>query len=390
METKNNSQNEESSQEDSDILANAKGYFNKYFNQLNEWNDFKKNDFNKKIIKMIFIQQLPFLYNFFRNNYTDDKGLFILSDLLLRKYDYYNEKFNAKNFNINFLKFKIGMNIWRLIINQNDEPLMTELQGQLNELKEEEEIDFISEYLCKIPLLYIIKDKLLSLLKRIEISKKEQDHIKKLITNEYEDTTTIKKRKISQIIPNEDSKKEKNKIHSQNILNDMKKPKISTGINARLSFSQPFTFVTSTMNHHQEKKKKENKVSIIDRFFEKCIEKSKMKVQIEKPVHKETTKSKIRRIIGNNFYGGDENNTSKYLPGKKEEEKIESKYNILNNKKKKKKMKKSSSDKDIILAYKTPRTVDVIEDAIEKSRNQKVTTSAAKRLFYNLLKQNNK
>ena len=46
METKNNSQNEESSQEDSDILANAKGYFNKYFNQLNEWNDFKKNDFN--------------------------------------------------------------------------------------------------------------------------------------------------------------------------------------------------------------------------------------------------------------------------------------------------------------------------------------------------------
>lgn len=389
METKNNSQNEESSQEDSDILANAKGYFNKYFNQLNEWNDFKKNDFNKKIIKMIFIQQLPFLYNFFRNNYTDDKGLFILSDLLLRKYDYYNEKFNAKNFNINFLKFKIGMNIWRLIINQNDERLMNELQGQLNELKEEEEIDFISEYLCKIPLLYIIKDKLLSLLKRIEISKKEQDHIKKLITNEYEDTTTIKKRKISQIIPNEDSKKQNNKIHSQNILNDMKKPKISTGINARLSFSQPFTFVTSTMNH-QEKKKKENKVSIIDRFFEKCIEKSKMKVQIEKPVHKETTKSKIRRIIGNNFYGGDENNTSKYLPGKKEEEKIESKYNILNNKKKKKKMKKSSSDKDIILAYKTPRTVDVIEDAIEKSRNQKVTTSAAKRLFYNLLKQNNK
>ena len=389
METKNNSQNEESSQEDSDILANAKGYFNKYFNQLNEWNDFKKNDFNKKIIKMIFIQQLPFLYNFFRNNYTDDKGLFILSDLLLRKYDYYNEKFNEKNFNINFLKFKIGMNIWRLIINQNDEPLMNELQGQLNELKEEEEIDFISEYLCKIPLLYIIKDKLLSILKRIEISKKEQDHIKKLITNEYEDTTTIKKRKISQIIPNEDSKKENNKIHSQNILNDMKKPKISTGINARLSFSQPFTFVTSTMNH-QEKKKKENKVSIIDRFFEKCIEKSKMKVPIEKPVHKETTKSKIRRIIGNNFYGGDENNTSKYLPGKKEEEKIESKYNILNNKKKKKKMKKSSSDKDIILAYKTPRTVDVIEDAIEKSRNQKVTTSAAKRLFYNLLKQNNK
>lgn len=388
METKNNSQNEESSQEDSDILANAKGYFNKYFNQLNEWNDFKKNDFNKKIIKMIFIQQLPFLYNFFRNNYTDDKGLFILSDLLLRKYDYYNEKFNAKNFNINFLKFKIGMNIWRLIINQNDERLMNELQGQLNELKEEEEIDFISEYLCKIPLLYIIKDKLLSILKRIEISKKEQDHIKKLITNEYEDTT-IKKRKISQIIPNEDCKKQNNKIHSQNILNDMKKPKISTGINARLSFSQPFTFVTSTMNH-QEKKKKENKVSIIDRFFEKCIEKSKMKVQIEKPVHKETTKSKIRRIIGNNFYGGDENNTSKYLPGKKEEEKIESKYNILNNKKKKKKMKKSSSDKDIILAYKTPRTVDVIEDAIEKSRNQKVTTSAAKRLFYNLLKQNNK
>lgn len=389
METKNNSQNEESSQEDSDILANAKGYFNKYFNQLNEWNDFKKNDFNKKIIKMIFIQQLPFLYNFFRNNYTDDKGLFILSDLLLRKYDYYNEKFNENNFNINFLKFKIGMNIWRLIINQNDEPLMNELQGQLNELKEEEEIDFISKYLCKIPLLYIIKDKLLSLLKRIEISKKEQDHIRKLITNEYEDTTTIKKRKISQIIPNEDSKKENKKIHSQNILNDMKKPKISTGINARLSFSQPFTFVTSTMNH-QEKKKKENKVSIIDRFFEKCIEKSKMKVQIEKPVHKETTKSKIRRIIGNNFYGGDENNTSKYLPGKKEEEKIESKYNILNNKKKKKKMKKSSSDKDIILAYKTPRTVDVIEDAIEKSRNQKVTTSAAKRLFYNLLKQNNK
>ena len=389
METKNNSQNEESSQEDSDILANAKGYFNKYFNQLNEWNDFKKNDFNKKIIKMIFIQQLPFLYNFFRNNYTDDKGLFILSDLLLRKYDYYNEKFNENNFNINFLKFKIGMNIWRLIINQNDEPLMNELQGQLNELKEEEEIDFISKYLCKIPLLYIIKDKLLSLLKRIEISKKEQDHIRKLITNEYEDTTTIKKRKISQIIPNEDSKKENKKIHSQNILNDMKKPKISTGINARLSFSQPFTFVTSTMNH-QEKKKKENKVSIIDRFFEKCIEKSKMKVPIEKPVHKETTKSKIRRIIGNNFYGGDENNTSKYLPGKKEEEKIESKYNILNNKKKKKKMKKSSSDKDIILAYKTPRTVDVIEDAIEKSRNQKVTTSAAKRLFYNLLKQNNK
>ena len=53
-------------------------------------------------------------------------------------------------------------------------------------------------------------------------------------------------------------------------------------------------------------------------------------------------------------------------------------------------MKKSSSEKEVILAYKTPRTVDVIEDAIEKSRNQKITTSAAKRLFYNLLKQNNK
>ena len=114
-----------------------------------------------------------------------------------------------------------------------------------------------------------------------------------------------------------------------------------------------------------------------------------MKVPIEKPLHKETTKSKIRRIIGNNFYGDDENKRSKYLPGKKEEETIENKYNILNNKKKKK-MKKSSSEKEVILAYKTPRTVDVIEDAIEKSRNQKITTSAAKRLFYNLLKQNNK
>lgn len=384
METKNSSI-EESSQEDSDILANAKGYFNKYFNQLNEWNDFKKSDFNKRIIKMIFIQQLPFLYNFFRNNYTDDKGILILSDLLLQKYNYYKDKFIAKKFNINCLKFKIGMNIWRLIINQNDEPLLNELQDQLNVLKEEEEIEFISEYLCKIPLLYIIKDTLLSLLKRIEIPKAERDRIKQLITNEYEDTTTIKKRKISQIIPN----REKNQIRSQNNLNDMKKPKLSTGINARLSFSQPFTFVTNTMNY-QEKKKKENKVSIIDRFFEKCIEKSKMKVPIEKPLHKETTKSKIRRIIGNNFYGDDENNRSKYLPGKKEEETIENKYNILNNKKKKKKMKKSSSEKEVILAYKTPRTVDVIEDAIEKSRNQKITTSAAKRLFYNLLKQNNK
>ena len=334
---------------------------------------------------MIFIQQLPFLYNFFRNNYTDDKGILILSDLLLQKYNYYKDKFIAKKFNINCLKFKIGMNIWRLIINQNDEPLLNELQDQLNVLKEEEEIEFISEYLCKIPLLYIIKDTLLSLLKRIEIPKAERDRIKQLITNEYEDTTTIKKRKISQIIPN----REKNQIRSQNNLNDMKKPKLSTGINARLSFSQPFTFVTNTMNY-QEKKKKENKVSIIDRFFEKCIEKSKMKVPIEKPLHKETTKSKIRRIIGNNFYGDDENKRSKYLPGKKEEETIENKYNILNNKKKKKKMKKSSSEKEVILAYKTPRTVDVIEDAIEKSRNQKITTSAAKRLFYNLLKQNNK
>ena len=33
METKNSSI-EESSQEDSDILANAKGYFNKYFNMI--------------------------------------------------------------------------------------------------------------------------------------------------------------------------------------------------------------------------------------------------------------------------------------------------------------------------------------------------------------------
>ena len=221
METKNSSI-EESSQEDSDILANAKGYFNKYFNQLNEWNDFKKSDFNKRIIKMIFIQQLPFLYNFFRNNYTDDKGILILSDLLLQKYNYYKDKFIAKKFNINCLKFKIGMNIWRLIINQNDEPLLNELQDQLNVLKEEEEIEFISEYLCKIPLLYIIKDTLLSLLKRIEIPKAERDRIKQLITNEYEDTTTIKKRKISQIIPN----REKNQIRSQNNLNDMKKLKL--------------------------------------------------------------------------------------------------------------------------------------------------------------------
>ena len=117
-------------------------------------------------------------------------------------------------------------------------------------------------------------------------------------------------------------------------------------------------------------------------------------------LYKESTKSKIRKIIGNNFYGHNDDDKkdtgSKFLPPTmpEKEEIIENKYNILNNRKKnisnKKHIKQknaNSNDDKTILAYKTPTINDCIKSIIAQNKQQDVTASAAKRNFYKLFNQ---
>lgn len=417
--------NEDSESEDEEMKKNAKNYVDRCFELVGKWQDFKKGNFDVEVIEGIFVIRLPFSYNFYKNNFENDKGIQILKNIFEEIYENIKKKYKTKK-SQNFVKFQIIFLVWRLIINENDKSLWGELQKQINNLKEKDVLPFIQEKICKIPVLYVIKDKFLNFLQENEISRNEIKEINSLIKNEYEEKSN-KKKQLRKIIQNDNnsginnikpinfkkpkdinvsnaslslsSQKQKENLSQQ--LKDTKSQKI--GINARLSFSQPFKFTTATINITQNQKKNK-RLTLIEKFFEKCREISKNKLNQEKIRYKESTKSKIRKIIGNNFYGHNDSDDSindrgsKFLPPTKpeKEEIIENKYNILNNRKKNKSNKtqinqnnkKSNNDKTI-LAYKTPTVNDCIKSIIAQNKKQDVTVSAAKRNFYKLFNQKN-
>ena len=414
--------NEDSESEDEEMKENAKKYVDRCFELVGKWQDFKKENFDIEVIEGIFVVRLPFSYNFYKNNFENEKGMKILKKILEEIYDKIKKKFKSKN-SKNFLKFQIIFLVWQLIINENDENLWDKLQKKINSLKGKDVLSFIQERICKIPVLYVIKDKFIYFLQKNEFSRNDIKQIDSLIKNEYEEKTS-KKKQLRQVIQNDNNsiinnvkpinfKKPKeiknfsstsltlpSLIQKENLSQQLKETKSQKiGINARLSFSQPFKFSTASINVTQQPKKK-NRLSLIEKFFEKCREISKNKLKQENILYKESTKSKIRKIIGNNFYGHndeDKNDTgSKFLPPTKpeKEEIIENKYNILNNRKKnisnKKQIKqenKNSNDDKTILAYKTPTVNDCIKSIIAQNKQQDVTASAAKRNFYKLFNQ---
>lgn len=414
--------NEDSESEDEEMKENAKKYVDRCFELVGKWQDFKKEHFDIEVIEGIFVVRLPFSYNFYKNNFENDKGMKILQKILEEIYDKIQKKFKSKN-SKNFVKFQIIFLVWRLIINEKDENLWDTLQKQINSLKGKDVLSFIQERICKIPVLYVIKDQFINFLQKNEFSRNDIKQIDSLIKNEYEEKTN-KKKQLRQVIQNDNNsiinnvkpinfKKPKeiknfsstsltlpSQTQKENLSQQLKETKSQKiGINARLSFSQPFNFSTASINVSQQPKKK-NRLSLIEKFFEKCREISKNKLKQENTLYKESTKSKIRKIIGNNFYGHNDDDKkdtgSKFLPPTKpeKEEIIENKYNILNNRKKnisnKKHIKQknaNSNDDKTILAYKTPTINDCIKSIIAQNKQQDVTASAAKRNFYKLFNQ---
>ena len=104
------------------MKENAKKYVDRCFELVGKWQDFKKEHFDIEVIEGIFVVRLPFSYNFYKNNFENDKGMKILQKILEEIYDKIQKKFKSKK-SKNFVKFQIIFLVWRLIINEKDENL---------------------------------------------------------------------------------------------------------------------------------------------------------------------------------------------------------------------------------------------------------------------------
>jgi hypothetical protein len=174
---------------------------------------------------------------------------------------------------------------------------------------------------------------------------------------------------------------------------------------------------SSSSNNKKNMNKENNTLSIIETFMEKCAELSKTKAMhininnISGVIYKQSTKSKLRSIVNNNFYTNTNVNVgSKYLPKNimtnydtNDNNSLNNQYIILHNRKgrshknkstnshNKHILKRNSSDNDVVLAYKTPPKAKIYPSlhnttSLNPTTNG-VTLSIAKKNYYHLLNQ---
>ncbi|MCQ2819274.1 MAG: hypothetical protein MJ252_18580 [archaeon] len=265
-----------------DLINADEETFSKYF---------KKKNFEKKVLKPIFLGKFPFIYNMFKKDFnTENEGLNTLSQIFSNILNQIEAKKNPNEENKNYSKFHLLFLIWISIVNEsvNEE----QLTKDLNSIKEEE--NFFKNYVFEIPQLYKIKQEFKGILSKILKGKLIEDYEQKVKPKEEE---TTKKKKHSEIklespfeFPKTGQKKVK-KVENIPKTENIPKPRFRGGINHGYFMDrngQPltndaFAKVAKTdqqKKHHKDKNKNKKEKSLLDTFLENF--KSKPKVVKDK------------------------------------------------------------------------------------------------------------
>ena len=453
------------------LILNAKSYVLKSFspltshpNLLTYLQSLSPKQFYSNIISTIFIQRFSFIHSFYSVNFPKDVSFPLLTQHLSEIYTSLfpsNEPADTPSQYYNELKLIFLITLF--ITNSAHNEYTTMLILTLRELKSqhyEQLITFLVEYVAKVPFVCGVKEEVVNMLMICEIESDVIVKVKAVVDEQENERTKKKLKKTVEIERNKENKgvdkdnKVFKKVNFKLTQSDNDNRQIGymqgRGINSRLNaFTQRLQMCNvvvekkeyndkrnssnnSSNSNNKKNKNKENKtLSIIETFMEKCAELSKTKAMHSNISsnnsgvgYKQSTKSKLRSIVNNNFYTNtnSNNNTnvnvgSKYLPKNiitnydtTDNTSLNNQYIILHNRKgrshknkstnshnkhnnNKHTLKRNSSDNDVVLAYKTPpkpKAYPPLHTTTSLNPNPPtngITLSIAKKNYYHLLNQ---
>ena len=254
-------------------------------NQIN-YLDYDEEKLNKNVILVNFYGKLSSILTLFQINFPDFYKNF-LSELINNKIKYLDTiKLITNKNKLNYYKIKSIFLVYLFILNNNNKEIENDLKNILIKIKNEK--NFIQNYLAQLPHIYLIQNEFNSILKDCNINLNENKNVEHKIIIEKEENKKFLKPKFF------DS--DLNTFDINFLLNEKNKENINLGINNKLLNNQSGIFCD---NNNFVKTKLNKKPTIINKIIPKINDN---KIHHNKIIKKETTKSKIRKIISGKFY----------------------------------------------------------------------------------------
>ena len=282
--------------------------------------DYEEDKLNKNVILVNFYGKLSSILTLYKINFPDSYKNF-LSELINNKIKYLDSlKLITKKNRLNYYKIKSIFLIYLFILNNNNKEIESDLKNILIQIKNEK--NFIKDYLSQLPHIYLIQNEFNSILKDcdINLNNSEENNID---DNNNNDKIIVKEDKKIFLKPKFfDSDFNTFEKDSNFFMYENNKENINLGINNKLLNNQSSIFCEDNFI----KTKLNKKPCIINKIIPKINYDNKNNNKI---IKKETTKSKIRKIVSGKFYKDSINISSKESLFSKQKSK--SSKNLTNN-----------------------------------------------------------
>ena len=282
--------------------------------------DYEEDKLNKNVILVNFYGKLSSILTLYKINFPDSYKNF-LSELINNKIKYLDSlKLITKKNRLNYYKIKSIFLIYLFILNNNNKEIESDLKNILIQIKNEK--NFIKDYLSQLPHIYLIQNEFNSILKNcdINLNNSEENNID---DNNNNDKIIVKEDKKIFLKPKFfDSDFNTFEKDSNFFMYENNKENINLGINNKLLNNQSSIFCEDNFI----KTKLNKKPCIINKIIPKINYDNKNNNKI---IKKETTKSKIRKIVSGKFYKDSINISSKESLFSKQKSK--SSKNLTNN-----------------------------------------------------------
>ena len=281
--------------------------------------DYEEDKLNKNVILVNFYGKLSSILTLYKINFPDSYKNF-LSELINNKIKYLDSLKLITNKNrLNYYKIKSIFLIYLFILNNNNKEIESDLKNILIQIKNEK--NFIKDYLSQLPHIYLIQNEFNSILKDCNINLNNTEE-KNNDDNNINDKIIVKEDKKIFLKPKFfDSDFNTFEKDSNFFMYENNKENINLGINNKLLNNQSSIFCEDNFI----KTKLNKKPCIINKIIPKINYDNKN----NKIIKKETTKSKIRKIVSGKFYKDSINISSKESLFSKQKSK--SSKNLTNN-----------------------------------------------------------
>ena len=283
--------------------------------------DYEEDKLNKNVILVNFYGKLSSILTLYKINFPDSYKNF-LSELINNKIKYLDSlKLITKKNRLNYYKIKSIFLIYLFILNNNNKEIENDLKNILIKIKNEK--NFIKDYLSQLPHIFLIQNEFNSILKdcNINLNNTEENNND---DNNINDKIIVKEDKKIFLKPKFfDSDFNTFEKDSNFFMYENNKENINLGINNKL-FNNQASILCEDNNFIKTKLNK--KPCIINKIIPKINYDNKNNNKI---IKKETTKSKIRKIVSGKFYKDSINISSKESLFSKQKSK--SSKNLTNN-----------------------------------------------------------